>query len=56
LTLASANEENEVLVDRDEVPNREPFAPVLLFELALLKHLVAAELAEKGCFLLIRTL
>ena len=34
----------------------EPLEPVLFEDLPLLKILAAAELAEKGCFLLIRIL
>jgi hypothetical protein len=53
--LAPANDENEVLVDSEEVPHKLPFPLVLFWEAALLKHLVAAELAENGYFLLMST-
>jgi len=56
LELALAKEEKDELLDNADVPQIEPLLPVLLCDDPLLKHLVAAEEAENGYFLLIRTL
>ena len=54
--LAGANEEKEVSVARLDVPTSEPLGLVWLLDCPLLKHRLAAALAEKGYFLLISTL
>jgi hypothetical protein len=43
------------LLASDEVPQTDPLVPVLFCDEPLLKHLVAADEAENGYFLLIRT-
>jgi hypothetical protein len=40
--LALAKDENEASVDKEDVPNNDPFLAVVFYELPLLKHLVAA--------------
>ena len=51
-----AKDEKDDSFARVEVPQRDPLAAVLLWDWPLLKHLVAADEAENGCFLLISTL
>jgi hypothetical protein len=52
--LASAKDENEVLVDSELAPKREVLPWTLFWLDPLLKHLAAADEAENGCFLLIK--
>jgi hypothetical protein len=56
LVLAPAKLENELCVLNELAPKIEPLAAVLFWLVPLLKHLLAAALAENGCFLLINTL
>jgi len=54
--LAPAKLEKELCVLNELAPNIEPLEAVLFWLVPLLKHLLAAALAENGYFLLINTL